>query len=82
MHNQEITSGNTDDRRNKDRRVVESGPLLGGKERRISAEKRQPDVAESSFEEWEALMAQNFSSKPSSSQKEDFLADWDSFKHL
>lgn len=82
MQNQNITSGNTENRRVKDRRVSEFGPSFGRSERRISADKRQPEVAESSFEEWEALMGQNYSSNSSSSQKEELLTDWDGFKHL
>ena len=79
MHNQNFTSDNTEDRRVKDRRVMDFGPSYGGRERRVSVEKRQPDVVEIGFEEWEALMGQDFSSK---SPKEELLADWDNFKHL
>ena len=61
MHNQYVASESRGNRRAlADRRVTESGPPLGEGERRIFAEKRQPEVVESSFEEWEALMMKNF----------------------
>ena len=82
MHHQNITTGNTENRRVQDRRVAGSALPAGQKERRISVEKRQPDVAESSFEDWEALMGQNYSANFPSSHNETFLSDRDDFKHL
>lgn len=42
--------------RNGDRRTTETGPPEKWKERRVSVEKRMPEVKETSFDEWEAAM--------------------------
>lgn len=45
--------------RSGDRRKVEIGPPINWKERRVSVEKRMPEVREISLEEWKQAMKQS-----------------------
>jgi hypothetical protein len=45
--------------RHGDRRKIENGPPEKWKERRVSVEKRMPEVNETSFEEWEKAMKES-----------------------
>jgi hypothetical protein len=81
MSDKNNKSGN-EDRRVKNRRVKESGPPPGWKERRRSTEKRQPEVVEGSMEEWEALMGKNTAPASPETKDEPALTDWEGLKHL
>ena len=74
--------GNGEDRRVRNRRVKDSGPPPGWKERRLTAEKRQPEVAEGSLEEWEALMGKSHAQVATETPDEPALTDWEGLKHL
>ncbi|MBZ0095225.1 MAG: hypothetical protein K8H75_07655 [Sulfuricella sp.] len=82
MNNKNTKPGNGEDRRVGNRRVKEVGPPPGWKERRLSAEKRQPEVAEGSLEEWEALMGKSHAQAAPETQDEQALTDWEGLKHL
>ena len=82
MINKNTQPGNDEDRRAKSRRTKESDPPPGWKERRLSAEKRQPEVAEGSLEEWEALMGKSHAQLATETQDESVLTDWEGLKHL
>ncbi|GAO36098.1 hypothetical protein SCT_1497 [Sulfuricella sp. T08] len=82
MSNKNTKPGNGEDRRAKSRRNKESGPPPGWKERRLSTEKRQPEVAEGSLEEWEALMGKSHTQVVTETQDESVLTDWEGLKHL
>ena len=82
MINKNTQPGNDEDRRAKSRRTKESDPPPGWKARRLSAEKRQPEVAEGSLEEWEALMGKSHAQLATETQDESVLTDWEGLKHL
>jgi hypothetical protein len=74
--------GNGEDRRVVNRRVKDAGPPSGWKERRLSIEKRQPEVEEASLDEWEALMGKSHAQASLEPQEEPALTDWEGLKHL
>lgn len=82
MSNKNTKPGNEEDRRVRNRRVKDVGPPPGWKERRLSAEKRQPEVGEASLDEWEALMGKSHTQSTSEPQEEPALTDWEGLKHL
>lgn len=82
MSNKNTKPGNGEDRRAKSRRKKESGPPPGWKERRLTAEKRQPEVVEGSLEEWEALMGKSHAQVATETQDEPVLTDWEGLRHL
>ena len=82
MSNKNTKPGNGEERRAKSRRVKDAGPPPGWKERRLSTEKRQPEVAEGSLEEWEALMGKSHAQVATETQDEPALTDWEGLKHL
>lgn len=82
MSNKNTKPGNGEDRRVRSRRVKESGPPSGWKERRLSTEKRTPEVEEASLDEWEALMGKSLAQAASEPQEEQVLTDWEGLKHL
>jgi hypothetical protein len=82
MNNKNTKPGNGEERRVRNRRVKDVGPPPGWKERRLSAEKRQPEVEEASLDEWEALMGKSHAQVSSEPQEEPALTDWEGLKHL
>jgi len=82
MSDKNSKPGNGEDRRVKNRRVKDVGPPPGWKERRHSAEKRQPEVEEVSLEEWEALMGKSHAQTTPEPKEEHALTDWEGLKHL
>lgn len=82
MNNKNTKPGNGEDRRVVNRRVKEVGPPPGWKERRLSAEKRKPEVTEGSLDEWEALMGKSRAQVSPETQDEQALTDWEGLKHL
>lgn len=82
MNNENAKSGKVQEQRVRNRRVKESGPPSGQKERRISVEKRKPEVAEGSLEEWEALMGISHTQATSKTQDEPALTDWEGLRRL
>lgn len=82
MNNKSTKPGNAEDRRLRSRRVKDEGPPSGWKERRLSTEKRTPEVEEASLGEWEALMSKSLAQVSSEPQEEQTLTDWEGLKHL
>jgi hypothetical protein len=82
MNDKSAKPGNKEDRRVRGRRVKDLGPPPGWKDRRLSAEKRQPEVEEASLDEWEALMGKSHAQATSEPQEEQVLTDWEGLKHL
>ncbi|GEM_PF-4054390 len=82
MNSKSTKPGNAEDRRVRSRRVKDEGPPSGWKERRLSTEKRAPEVEEVSLDEWEALMGKSLAQAASEPQEEQVLTDWEGLKHL
>lgn len=82
MSNKNTKPGNGEERRVRNRRVKELGPPPGWKERRLSPEKRKPEVAEGSLDEWEELMGKSHAQVSSETKDEPALTDWEGLKHL
>lgn len=82
MNNKSTKPGNGEDRRVRSRRVKDVGPPPGWKERRLSAEKRTPEVEEATLDEWEALMSKSLAQASSEPEEEQALTDWEGLKHL
>lgn len=82
MNNKSTKPGVWVERRVGDRRVKDSGPPPGWKERRLSPEKRKPEVSEGSFDEWEELMGKHRAQAAAETRVEPELTDWEGLKHL
>ena len=82
MNHKNTKPGTGEERRAKNRRGKDVGPPAGWKERRLTAEKRQPEVAEGSLEEWEALMGKSHTQVTTETKDEPVLTDWEGLKHL
>jgi hypothetical protein len=80
--NRNSRRGKVQDQRVKSRRVKELGPPPGWRDRRLSAEKRKPEVEEVSLDEWEALMGISHVQTSSKHPGEPTLTDWEGLKHL